>query len=121
MTENDFIDFQDSVLEQREDEIIDEQISEATRRISLEKEKLLALALARGYDGVDIKFERNYLSNPDDFKLGFKWEAWKGEPEPINAYDSNIQRYDFRMMNDREKVQLLSHVGITDLDNIKKD
>lgn len=117
---NDF-EIDESVIEQTSPEILDDELVEATERIAVAKERLLALCLARGYDGVDITFTQPKLSRQTDFRHAFEWEAWEGEPEPLEPYASNTQRYDFRGLRDYEKRELLAHVGIYNLEDIDND
>lgn len=113
------INFDEGLKTEMSNDLIDDELQEATHRIALAKERLLALALARGYDGVDMNFDRQKLGRQKDFRFGFEWEAWEGEPEPLEPYTSNTQRYDFRGLTEREKLQLLAHVGIYNLEDIE--
>lgn len=108
-------DLTDEINTELDGEILDEQITEATREVALAKERVLAYALARGYDGVDITLTSPKLSRQEDFRHGFEWDVWNGEPEPLEPYTSRTQRYDFRGMGDCEKRQLLAHIGMTEV------
>lgn len=119
----DFNDFElpDELKMQESHDVIDDQLVEATQRMAVEKERLLALALLRGYDGVDIILEGTFLSRKDDFKLGFKHEAWENEPPARDNFRANVQTYDFRGLTDQEKRELLARVGVCDLGEINDD
>jgi hypothetical protein len=101
-------------------DVIDDQLREATHRIAEQKERLLAMALLRGYDGVDITLSDPTPTRQSDYKHSFEWEAWEGDPEPLEPYASNTQRYDFRVLRDHEKRQLLAHIGVMDLGEIQE-
>lgn len=92
-------------------ELIDEQMMEAVDRFAAQKEKILALAYLKGYDGIDITVTTPRIGNVEDFRHGIEWEGWMGEPEPLEPYTSRTQRYDFRNLSDREKMRLTSIVG----------
>lgn len=109
----------DSILEVNETEIIDDMIVEATQRLAQERERLLAMCLQRGYDGVDIKTQSDVVTNYDDYRFGFEYEAWEGEPEPIGPFESNVKRYDFRTLEKHEKRQLLAQIGNVDMEGVE--
>jgi len=101
-----------------EDNVIDDQLREAVMQLAEQKERILALALLRGYDGVDIEFTDRTPTRHWEYQNCINWEVWEGEPEPLERHGSQTQRYDFRVLRDHEKEQLLSRVGVFDLGEI---
>ena len=102
-------------------DILDEQLQQAVEQLEANKIRLLAQAFAAGYDGVDIKAQRQreWKTDVQDFKHGFEYEVWEGEPPELGIAPSGIQRYDFRSLDDWQQQELLSHIGlrVEDLDD----
>lgn len=97
-------------------EIIDDAITDAVRELQRRQEKILALAFTRGYDGVDIVIEDKFAQSLDELRLGFKWEAWRGEPPARDPFGDPYRRFDFRYMNEMDQKVLSSITGATRLD-----
>ena len=102
----------EDVLEASSVDIINEKMREATERIAIERERLLALALHEGYDGVDIQMDTTLMMNYNDYSMGFNYEAWRDEPPTVDRFSQCVQRYDFRVLNDEEKRMLLARIGV---------
>jgi len=109
------IDIDESITDRFEEQgILEEKMQEAMQRIAIEREKLLALALRDGYDGVDIHMDTSIVTDYRDYSMGFEYEAWEGEAPTINRWEANVQRYDFRVLDKREKQQLLARIGVSE-------
>ena len=93
-------------------DIIDEKMREATEKIAIERERLLAMALHEGYDGVDIRTGTSVVTDYRDYSTGFEYEVWEDDPPTVDRWDSNVLRYDFRTLDDVEKRMLLARVGV---------
>jgi len=102
----------EDVLETSSVDIIDEKMQEAIERIAIEREKILAMALYEGYDGVDIHMDTTIMMNYNDYSMGFNYEAWRDEPPTVDRFSQCVQRYDFRVLNDEEKGMLLARIGV---------
>lgn len=96
------------------DILIEEKIQEAIERIAIERERILAMALHKGYDGMDIHMDTSLKTDYNEYSMGFNYEAWKGEPPTVDRWSSNVQRYDFRVLSDEEKRMLLARIGVDD-------
>ena len=105
-------DINEDVLEASSVDIIDKKMQEAIERIVIEREKILAMALHKGYDGVDIHMDTSLVTDYNDYSMGFNYEAWEGEPPTVDRWGSNVQRYDFRVLDDEEKQMLLARIGV---------
>jgi hypothetical protein len=114
-------DIADSISTELDGDVIDEELREATLRLAQQKERILALALLRGYDGVDITFTNPHPQRHYEYVDCIDWEGWKGEPEPLEPYASGTQRYDFRVLRDHEKEQLLAHAGVFSVEDIQDE
>jgi len=97
-------------------EIIDDTMTKMVNEIMIKQERLLLLALKKGYDGVDIKLDSGLASAPSEFSIGFEYETWKGEPRSIEPFERNIRRYDFRMLTEEEKEKAIEKVERMDLE-----
>lgn len=95
--------------------LVDEQLAEAVQEVSTAREKALALALYRDYDGVDIlPFEEQsagFTTEIDKFKMGFEWEGWRKRPPQRGRFEV-FERYDFRQLTEREREMILSHIEV---------
>ena len=106
------IEINEDILEASTVDIIDEKMQEAIERIAIEREKLLAMALHEGYDGVDIQMDTSVVTDYRDYSMGFNYEAWRDEPPRIDRFSQGVQRYDFRVLSDEEKWMLLARIGV---------
>ena len=104
----------EDVLETSSVNIIDEKMREATEKIAIERERLLAMALHEGYDGVDIRMDTSVVTDYRDYSTGFEYEVWEDDPPTVDRWDSNVQRYDFRTLDDEEKRMLLARIGVVE-------
>lgn len=102
----------ESVIDQTETDLIDDKMQEATQRIAQERERLLALAFYKGYDGVDIHTKDNIVTGVNQFKFGFEYEAWEGEPPKLDRFGQGVRRYDFTALTEEEKRVLLAKIGV---------
>ena len=102
----------EDVLETSSVNIIDEKMREATEKIAIERERLLAMALHEGYDGVDIRTGTSVVTDYRDYSMGFEYETWEDDPPTVDSWDSNVRRYDFRVLTDEEKRMLLARAGV---------
>ena len=102
----------EDVLETSSVNIIDEKMREATENIAIERERLLAMALHEGYDGVDIRTSTLVVTDYKDYSTGFDYEVWEDDPPTVDRWDSSVRRYDFRTLDDVEKRMLLARVGV---------
>ena len=100
-----------------ESDPIDEIIRDVVGRIDHQSTRLVALALKRGYDGVD--FVKNETSPRDVFRFGlFEPEAWREEP-PERAYNEQYIRWDFRHIPTDEREHIMRLGGVQpDMDHI---
>ena len=96
------------------EDVIDEQIQQQVERVNIELQKLLAYAYWKGNDGVDVVMDGDdVLTDPSDYSVGFKWEAWQGEPPHRDLFRTGIiTRYDFRDLTRRQERQLLAVIGV---------
>lgn len=104
----------ESVLDKSSVDIIDQKMQKAVERISIERQKLLALALHKGYDGVDIFMGESIVTDYRDYSMGFRYEAWQEEAATIDRFERNVQRYDFRVLDEEEKQRLLARIGVVE-------
>lgn len=102
------------ILEASSVDIIDEKMREATEKIAIERERLLAMALHAGYDGVDIHMDTSVVTDYRDYSMGFDYEVWEDDPPRIDRWGSKVQRYDFRLLDDEEKRRLLARIGVVE-------
>jgi len=102
------------ILEASSVDIIDEKMREATEKIAIERERLLAMALHAGYDGVDIHMDTSVVTDHSDYSMGFDYEVWEDDPPRIDRWDGNVLRYDFRVLDDEEKRTLLARIGVVE-------
>ena len=102
----------EDLIETSSVDIINERIQETVKTIAIERERLLAFALHEGYDGVDIRMDTSLVTDYNDYSMGFNYEAWKGEPPRIDRWARDVQRYDFRVLDDEEKWLLLGRIGV---------
>jgi hypothetical protein len=101
----------DEINTELDTDILDEQLTEAVRRLERRREEVLALAFLAGYDGIDIINEDRVATRYEDFRAGFKWEGWHGEPPQRDQWGQPFQRYDFRGLLEREQEMLTAVVG----------
>ena len=104
----------EDILEASSVDIIEQKMQEAIERIAIEREILLAMALHEGYDGVDIHMDTSLVTDYNDYSMGFNYEVWEGEPPTVDRWNSNVQRYDFRVLDDEEKRMLLARIGVVE-------
>jgi len=102
----------ESILNQTDTDVIDDKMMEATQRLAEERERLLALAFYKGYDGVDIHTKDRIVTDVNQHKMGFEYEVWEGEPPTLDRFGQKVRRYDFRGLTREEKRIVLSKVGV---------
>jgi len=110
------LELEESIIEPDE-EIMDSAMTKILNRLIEEQEKLLLLALKKGYDGVDVKMDSGVVSDPYELNLGFEYEVWKNEPKLIRPFESNIRRYDFRLLSEVKRRELLNRAENQDLES----
>jgi len=87
----------------------------ATQQFGESRLRVLAHALLEGYDGVDIAPPQAVTAHTD----GFEVMVWVDEPPERGLIEQQwVPRYDFRMMTEHEKRDLLAHIGVADTDAI---
>jgi len=117
MTDLNDIELADGIKKAAEEQpdISTEHLQESARRLERQKMEVLATALHAGYDGVDIHSKTQVYTSLKDFKMGFDVDVWEEEPPELERFPRGIERYDFTVLEDWEKRELLAHIGISQL------
>jgi len=110
----------DPGIAHNEEEIINDYLLEGAEQLNRRRMELVARAFVAGYDGIDMKIQPTceWSRDINQFKMGFNYEVWTGDPPDPGIAPRGRRRYDFRTLDKQGKRELAAHAGITDLSDI---